>query len=90
MVWCARAVERAHPMAWFVGGLVLLWYVQAGHREPPARRARPWYKHKVEPTFADMLACARLHLWRNWLEQGDDAQRKDKWDWLLEYLATAA
>jgi hypothetical protein len=88
MVWSAASVERAHPMAWFTGGLVLLWYAQSGHQQQPARRQRPWYKHKVEPTFSDMLACARLNLWQNWLDC-DDA-RQDKWDWLLEYLATAA
>jgi hypothetical protein len=88
-VWCANAVERAHPMAWFVGSAVLLWYAQAGHQEEPARRQRPWYAHKVEPTFADMLACARLHLWRHWLE-GEGGAREEKLAWLLEYLATAA
>jgi len=89
MVWCAASVARAHPMAWFVGSLVVLWYATAGQREPAARRQRPWYKHKVGPTFADMLACCRLHLWRNWL--GDEtAGAAAKWDWLLEYVATAA
>src|SRR5262249_58870077 len=28
-VRCARSVERAHPMAWFVGTLVVLWYAAA-------------------------------------------------------------
>jgi hypothetical protein len=90
MVWCAAAVERAHPMACFTGSLVLLWYAQTGHAQESAQRERPWYKHKVEPTFADMLACARLHLWQHWLEGEDDATRQDKWAWLLNYLATAA
>jgi hypothetical protein len=88
-VWCANSVQRAHPMAWFVGGAVLLWYAQHGHQETAARRQRPWYQQKVEPTFADMLACARLHLWHNWLES-DAATREDKLAWLLDYLATAA
>jgi DDE superfamily endonuclease len=88
-VWCVNSVERAHPMAWFVGGAVLLWYARNGHQETAARRQRPWYQQKVEPTFADMLACARLHLWHNWLES-DAATREDKLAWLLDYLATAA
>jgi len=25
-VWSARSVERAHPMAWFLGSLTILWY----------------------------------------------------------------
>jgi hypothetical protein len=89
-VWCANSVERAHPMAWFVGGLVLLWYAQTGQHEEQAHRHRPWYTRKVEPTFADMLACARLHLWQHWLDAADADSRPDKWDWLLEYMATAA
>jgi hypothetical protein len=89
-VWCPNSVERAHPMAWFVGGLVLLWYAQTGHQEEQAHRHRPWYKRKVEPTFADMLACVRLHLWQHWLDADDGKSRQDKCDWLLEYLATAA
>jgi len=27
-VWNDLAVQRAHPMAWFVGGVVLLWYAR--------------------------------------------------------------
>jgi DDE superfamily endonuclease len=88
MVWCAAGVTRAHPMAWFAGCLVVLWYAEEGRHQPQARRHRPWYKDKVEPTFADMLACLRLHLWRNWLGQGPSAD-EGKLSWLLEYLATA-
>jgi DDE superfamily endonuclease len=89
MVYSARSVERAHPMGWFVANLVMLWYADVGRHEPQAQRHRPWYKNKVKPTFADMLACCRLHLWRNWLES-DPQQTEEKLDWLLEYLATAA
>jgi hypothetical protein len=88
MVWCAQSVGRAHPMAWFVGGVVVLWYAQVGQHQQQARRHRPWYKDKVEPTFADMLACLRLHLWRSWLRT-EPAEAEGKLDWLLEYLATA-
>jgi hypothetical protein len=88
MVWCAASVERAHPMAWFAGSLVVLWYAEAGRHEPAAQRRRPWYKHKAEPTFADMLACCRLHLWSHWL--ADEPSRDgEKLAWLLEYVATA-
>jgi hypothetical protein len=89
-VWKAQAVQRAHPMAWFTGAVVLLWYARRGVAEPEATRARPWYKHKVSPTFADMLACCRLHLWRHWVAAAatpEELQRR--WDWLLNYLATA-
>lgn len=88
MVWCAASVERAHPLAWFVGSLVILWYAQTGHHEPAAQRQRPWYRHKVEPTFADMLACCRRYLWSHWLAS-EPARAEEKVAWLLEYVATA-
>jgi len=83
-----RSVSRAHPMAWFVGSLVVLWYAQTGRNEPQAHRHRPWYKDKVSPTFADMLSCLRLHLWRGWLSS-EPGRTEEKLEWLLEYLATA-
>jgi DDE superfamily endonuclease len=89
MVYSEASVSRAHPMAWFVGSVVVLWYASVGRQEKPAKRHRPWYKEKVEPTMADMLSCCRQHLWRNWL-QAEPEKREEKLDWLLEYIATAA
>jgi hypothetical protein len=88
MVWSAGSVTRAHPLAWFVGSLVVLWYAQAGQHEPAAQRQRPWYKDKVTPTFADMLACCRLHLWSHWLA-ADPSRAEQRQAWLLEYVATS-
>lgn len=88
MVHAGPSVQRAHPMAWFVGGLVVLWYALVGQHEAQAHRHRPWYKDKVSPTFADMLACCRLHLWQNWLKNAP-GETEEKLAWLLEYLATA-
>jgi hypothetical protein len=90
-VWSAPAVERATPMAWLVGTLVVLWYAESGKDGAQARRRQPWYRHRPALTFADMLASCRLQLWRHWLEQGGgvDAGREGKWAWLLEYMATA-
>jgi hypothetical protein len=59
----ARSVERAHPMAWFVGSLVILGYTVAGHGGPHVHRDRPWYQQKVMPTFTDMLGALRLQMW---------------------------
>ena len=88
-VWNEQAVARAHPMAWFVGGLVLAWYAQHGLHEEQARWERPWYRSKAGPTFADMLATMRLHLWRQgWQEAGGD-ERADVLDWLFHYISTA-
>ena len=90
-VWCAASVERAAPMAWFAGTLVVCWYVLDGQNGPQAQRHRPWYKHKQTPTFADMLAACRLQLWQEWLqgESGSKAPPEDKLAWLLEYMATS-
>ena len=54
-------------MSWFIGSLIVLWYAIVGHKGEQAQRHRPWYTQKPQPTFADMLAACRLHLWRHWL-----------------------
>jgi hypothetical protein len=58
-----RSVERAHPMAWFVGSLTILWYGRKGHQGSHVERDRPWYTTKVTPTFTDMLGALRLQMW---------------------------
>jgi hypothetical protein len=63
-VWSERSVERAHPMAWFVGALTVLWYATAGHAGAHVHRDRNWYPHKVTPTFTDMLGALRLQMWQ--------------------------
>jgi len=90
-VWKEESVERAAPMAWFVGAVVLLWYARHGGEHPPAERHRPWYRKRVT-TFADMLSSCRLALWEGWRSEGRDTcpAAKDPEAWLLEYLATAA
>lgn len=91
-VWCPPSVQRAAPMAWFVGSLLILWYAKHGHKGEQAHRHRPWYEHKEFPTSADMLASCRLQLWQHWLadESGPQADREEKLDWFFEYVATAA
>ena len=64
-VWSERSVERAHPMAWFVLSLTVLWYAVAGKDGRQVHRDRPWYTRKKTPTFTDMLGALRLHLWEN-------------------------
>ena len=90
-VWCPASVQKAAPMSWFVGSLIVLWYASAGHAGTQAHRHRPWYKNKETPTFADMLAACRVQLWRNWLNSESDskADREEKLNWLLEYVATS-
>jgi hypothetical protein len=88
-VWNELAVQRAHPMAWFVGGLVLVWYARYGQHEEQAERPAPWYTTKKTPSFADMLATLRLHLWRNWWETAVPEDQKDLLDWLFHYISTS-
>ena len=64
-VWSERSVERAHPMAWFLASLTILWYCRDGHEGPHVYRERPWYKTKVTPTFTDMLGALRLQMWEH-------------------------
>jgi hypothetical protein len=63
-VWSERSVGRAHPMAWFVLSVTVLWYAVAGKEGPQVHRARPWYKEKRGPALADMLGALRLQLWQ--------------------------
>ena len=60
-----RSVERAHPMAWFVASLTVVWYAASGKDGPQVHRDRPWYTQKTTPAFADMLGALRLQLWEN-------------------------
>jgi SRSO17 transposase len=53
-----KAVQRTAPMALILYSLVVVWFHQTGHqfvRFP----VRPWYRKKVEPSFADMLTTLR-------------------------------
>ncbi len=58
-----RSVEWAHPMAWFLESLTILWYCVEGHEGSHVEKERPWYKEKVTPTFTDMLGALRLQMW---------------------------
>jgi DDE superfamily endonuclease len=74
-VWNERSVERAHPMAWFVSSLVILWYCAEGHQGSHVERERPWYQDKVMPAFTDMLGALRLQMWEREIfgESGEEA-----------------
>jgi len=88
-VWNELAVQRVHPMAWFVGGLVLVWYAKYGHESEQAQWDRPWYKKEVGPTFADMLATMRLHLWEQGWQAASLAEQQELLGWLFHYISTA-
>ena len=55
-----RAVRRTAPFAGLVFALIVLWYageLQAGRAATWV--ARPWYRRKAAPSFADVLASFR-------------------------------
>jgi hypothetical protein len=57
-----RAVERTVPFEFAVYSLVIVWYASVGYHpdDITSRLAtQPWYGHKTEPAFEDMIA--KLH-----------------------------
>jgi DDE superfamily endonuclease len=83
------SVERAHPMAWFVLSLTVLWYAVAGKDGEQVQRQRPWYTGRKEPTFADMLGALRLQLWRSRIAgtSGDAGTASDVLETLIHWLS---
>ena len=87
-----KSVERAHPMAWFVGTLTILWYCLEGHEGSHVVRDRPWYVQKVTPTFTDMLGALRLQRWEHEIfgESGDEGPSPECIRNLLHKLSAVA
>lgn len=56
--WTRKAVQRTAPVAMALYSLIVLWFVEEGHRHH-RRATRPWYTTKSHPTFTDMLATLR-------------------------------
>ena len=60
-----KAVERTVPCLFYLYGLVYVWYFENGKPDQDVARARrlaPWYRHKREPSFADILNALRRDL----------------------------
>jgi len=56
--WTRQSVQRTCPMALLLYSLVVLWFVEEGHRHYQPTE-RPWYPQKQHASFADMLATLR-------------------------------
>ena len=90
----AKAVTRTVPFILTIYALVALWYFGNGSARDDVDRARkraPWYREKTEPSFGDMLAALRRHLWaeRNFSEPSFE-QGAIKFDAaLLDWLCAA-
>src|SRR5512135_2669203 len=91
-VWSERSVERAHPMAWFVGTLTVLGYAVSGHAGAQVDRQRSWYPHKVTPTFSDMLGALRLQMWQHRVSgaSGAEVPSPECLEMLLQTLSAVA
>ena len=62
------AVERQAPFALMMLSLVKLWYVTRGYAcDTEIEQCDPWYEHKKNLSFDDMLACLRRTSWRGWI-----------------------
>lgn len=52
----AKAVHRTGPFAFVAYTVTVAWFMQHGHQHYPALiPKRPWYRHKRNPSFGDML-----------------------------------
>jgi hypothetical protein len=58
-----KAVRRTAPMALVLYSLIVLWFHREGHHHLQFPD-RPWYPHKCEPSFADLLTTLRRASWR--------------------------
>jgi hypothetical protein len=56
--WSRRAAERTAPIAMLLYSLIVLWFVQDGHRKHRPIE-RPWYTTRAHASFADMLITLR-------------------------------
>jgi hypothetical protein len=54
----ATAVARTVPVGFFLYSIVIVWFHRVGH-EFVRFPFRPWYRHKREPSFADILTTLR-------------------------------
>ncbi|RMD58692.1 hypothetical protein D6833_12625 [Candidatus Parcubacteria bacterium] len=59
-----KAVRRTAPMAMVLYSLIVAWFDGEGHRHVQFP-SRPWYRHKEEPSFGDMLTTLRRLSWEN-------------------------
>lgn len=53
-----KAVQRTAPLALLLYSLVVLWFDEGGHEHVQFPQ-RPWYRHKREPSFQDMVTTLR-------------------------------
>lgn len=58
--WTRLAVERTAPFVAFLYTLIVVWYARSARgSQLDTYPVRPWYPHKVTPSFPDMLGAAQ-------------------------------
>ena len=87
------AVQRTAPLALCLYTLVILWFAKHGRFNAAAyRKARPWYRTKRTPSFADMLRCLQTASLKEMLceDPGQEAPNQKLLQRLLRELPLAA
>jgi len=88
--WSEQAVQRTAPMAMLLYTLVIHWYASEG-RDHERLSILPWYAHKSQASFADMLATLkRLSLRQRISALGLSGRGSRKALAILEKLANQA
>lgn len=79
-----KAVERTAPMAMFIYTIVVAWFHRTGH-EFAHFPFRPWYPHKEETSFADMLTTLRRLSYEEKI-QGVLGERTSRESWIAQII----
>jgi hypothetical protein len=85
-----QAVRRTAPMALVLYSLIVTWFHQRGHQHVKFPD-RPWYRHKREPSFADMLTTLRRLSWTDHFRGllPENRMAKKSFAQIAEFLALA-
>lgn len=85
-----QAVQRTAPIALVLYSLIVTWFHCAGHRKV-VFPDRPWYLHKSEPSFGDMLTTLRRESWQQQLSPVHIATRlvKSQLARIVDFLSLA-
>jgi len=88
--WSRKAVERTAPVAMLLYSLIVLWFVDKGHRHYRPL-VLPWYTTKENASFRDMLTTLRrVSVREQFLRLGLSGQGSKKALEVLENAVTIA
>ncbi len=61
-----KAIVHTMAVAFAAYAIIVIWYFRHGNRKSDVAKAiaeAPWYLHKVNPSFNDMVAAIRTEFW---------------------------